>query len=445
MTIELTGKFLDTMKSSYPYITHPEIMEHLGEKFDFVFRMETGQEAPQTTEALNPFAKWLNGGEDDNRTPCGSVYIEEAPGGFESVSDLKKEFENYCRLQTPDKTKMPSWEKIYSDPLLKRGFQIERDINMCKSCNKPAKAGCCEEYSPQNRSKRHIVHNIRIVRKTNESNQTTSRPSKRDQRMDEASAQSGPAKSPPPYDSLPPQKAGRTRLVENFSKDGRNTCKPCKRRQQKEKHEADAAAGRFRTICKTCFNGKVYYKAYRERQRAKDLATFLARNAKVAREYRAKHPELMEAYNAQRRNTLEGRLSRIENYARSRGIFFDTSKKPEFLVNMERPCEVCGHDPILYQDVTDPEAVNETAKNLNELQVANGLMRIDHNFGFTVDNTLTANNIANQHANTEIPLKIEIWTEDGWGAGKTRSGFKHIMNLEELPILARLGAASAYW
>ncbi|KAJ3073853.1 hypothetical protein HK102_005925, partial [Quaeritorhiza haematococci] len=25
-----------------------------------------------------------------------------------------------------------------------------------------------------------------------------------------------------------------------------------------------------------------------------------------------------------------------------------------------------------------------------------------------------------------IPLKIEIWTEDGWAAGKTRSGFKHI-------------------
>ncbi|KAJ3079321.1 hypothetical protein HK102_003863 [Quaeritorhiza haematococci] len=122
----------------------------------------------QTTEALNPFAKWLNGDEDDNRTPYGSVYIEEAPGGFECVSDLKKEFENYCRLQTPGKTKTPSWEKIYSDPLLKRGFRIKQDVNMCKSCNKPAKAGCCEQYSPQNRSKRHIVHNIRIVRKTNE-------------------------------------------------------------------------------------------------------------------------------------------------------------------------------------------------------------------------------------------------------------------------------------
>ncbi|KAJ3090188.1 hypothetical protein HK102_004442 [Quaeritorhiza haematococci] len=315
-----------------------------------------------------------------------------------------------------------------------------------------------------------------------------------------------------------------TLSLDSFSKDGRNTCKPCKRREQKEKHEADAAAGeqktcsvckqtkprnkfhgskcntchhpaktakkvqavktleaqtgenvdvrdlvhqpekccqcgdpfhkdrftfakgRFKLMCKACFNGKAYYKAYREHQRNKNLAAFLARNAKVAREYRTKRPEVMEAYNAKRRNTLEGRLLSIENSARSRGIFFDTSKKPEFLVNMERPCEVCGHDPILYQDVTDPEAVNETAKNLNELQVANGLMRIDHKLGFTVDNTLTtckrcniyrrtldiptflskANDIAIQHAETEIPLKIEIWTEDGWAAGKTRSGFKHI-------------------
>ncbi|KAJ3079997.1 hypothetical protein HK102_003381, partial [Quaeritorhiza haematococci] len=169
-TIELTGKFLDTMKSSYPCITRPEIMEHLGEKFDFVFQLEapSPEPVPQTTQASNPFAKWLDGGEDDNRTPNGSVFIEEAPGAFESVSDLKKEFESYCRSQTPGKTKTPSWEKIYSDALLKRGFRIKRDVNMCKSCNKPAKAGCCEEYSPENRSKRHIVHNIRIVRKTNE-------------------------------------------------------------------------------------------------------------------------------------------------------------------------------------------------------------------------------------------------------------------------------------
>ncbi|KAJ3078491.1 hypothetical protein HK102_004468 [Quaeritorhiza haematococci] len=312
--------------------------------------------------------------------------------------------------------------------------------------------------------------------------------------------------------------------LDSFSKDGRNTCKPCKRCQQKEKHEADAAAGeqktcsvcketkprnkfhgskcntchhraktakkvqavktleaqtegnvdvrdlvhqpekccqcgnpfhkdrftfaegRFKSMCKACFNGKAYYKAYRERQRNKNLAAFLARNAKVAREYRAKRPEVMEAYNAQRRNTLEGRLLSIENYARRRGIFFDPSKKPEFLVNMERPCEVCGHDPILYQDVTDPEAVNETAKNLIELQVTNGLMRIDHKLGFTVDNTLTAckrcniyrrtvdiptflskaNDIAIQHAETEIPSNTPLCTDDGWGAGKTRSGFKHI-------------------
>ncbi|KAJ3087140.1 hypothetical protein HK102_011726 [Quaeritorhiza haematococci] len=87
-------------------------------------------------------------------------------------------------------------------------------------------------------------------------------------------------------------------------------------------------------MCKACFNDKGYYKAYRERQRAKNLEAFLARNAQIAREYRAKRPELMEAYNAKRRNTLERRLLSIENYARRRTIFFDTDKKPEFLVNI---------------------------------------------------------------------------------------------------------------
>ncbi|KAJ3078321.1 hypothetical protein HK102_004582, partial [Quaeritorhiza haematococci] len=167
--VELTGNFVNTMGSAYQAITRPKILEKLGEKFGTVFQLEapSPEPVPQTTQASNPFAKWLDGGKDDNRTPNGSVFIKKFPGAFESVSDLKKEFESYCRSQTPGKTKTPSWEKVYSDPLLKRGFRIERDVNMCKSCNKPAKAGCCEEYSPQNRSKRHIVHNIRIVRKTN--------------------------------------------------------------------------------------------------------------------------------------------------------------------------------------------------------------------------------------------------------------------------------------
>ncbi|KAJ3051531.1 hypothetical protein HK102_012052 [Quaeritorhiza haematococci] len=38
-TIELTGKFLNTMKSSYPCITRAEIMEKLGEKLGTVFEM----------------------------------------------------------------------------------------------------------------------------------------------------------------------------------------------------------------------------------------------------------------------------------------------------------------------------------------------------------------------------------------------------------------------
>ncbi|KAJ3072860.1 hypothetical protein HK102_006151 [Quaeritorhiza haematococci] len=40
--IKLTGKFLDTMKSSYPCITRPEIMEKLGGKFGTVFQMDAG-------------------------------------------------------------------------------------------------------------------------------------------------------------------------------------------------------------------------------------------------------------------------------------------------------------------------------------------------------------------------------------------------------------------
>lgn len=48
--------------------------------------------------------------------------------------------------------------------LLHAGFTLEDDHFLCKSCMSSARAGCCEAYGGNNRTRKKVIHDMRIIK-----------------------------------------------------------------------------------------------------------------------------------------------------------------------------------------------------------------------------------------------------------------------------------------
>ncbi|KAJ3071694.1 hypothetical protein HK102_006389, partial [Quaeritorhiza haematococci] len=117
----------------------------------------------EVTEALNSFAKWLNGDAHDNRTDFGTVYLEDCPGNVEWVANIKLEFERWCRHKGEKHT--PKWESVRDKGFEARNLTVLKLANVCKKCEQLARGKpnlCCDEYGP--RTKKDVVQDVKLMR-----------------------------------------------------------------------------------------------------------------------------------------------------------------------------------------------------------------------------------------------------------------------------------------
>ena len=96
---------------------------------------------------------------DDNKSSTHKYYVQYQEGAMTNLADFKKHFENYMKFN--HRNVNWKWTADYT-PFLQLGYNVEY-IQMCKSCNKEAKKGCCENYHAANRSKRFLIQNMKIV------------------------------------------------------------------------------------------------------------------------------------------------------------------------------------------------------------------------------------------------------------------------------------------
>ncbi|KAJ3047133.1 hypothetical protein HK102_012993 [Quaeritorhiza haematococci] len=85
MVIELTGKFRDMMKSTYPCITQDELMDKLGEKFGTWFEMDP----PKPKYPHDPFRGFIH-------ACCKRVPLEDETAWI-TVAEFYQKFKNWCQ------------------------------------------------------------------------------------------------------------------------------------------------------------------------------------------------------------------------------------------------------------------------------------------------------------------------------------------------------------
>jgi hypothetical protein len=80
--------------------------------------------------------------------------------------------------------------------------------------------------------------------------------------------------------------------------------------------------GGWKSACNDCYNTKGYSEAYREREREKDEAGFLARNAASHLAWVHANPERIEDYRILDRTVPDRRLKRIRSTVEANGNVF---------------------------------------------------------------------------------------------------------------------------
>lgn len=135
------------------------------------------------------------------------------------------------------------------------------------------------------------------------------------------------------------------------------------------KWRSDTVCGGWRSTCNECINSKKYHEAYRQREREKDEAAFLERNAKTHREYMKKNPDKLKDQQTKQQSVPDRRIRAYITHAKARNILFAMVDKDAMMNKMGCPCNYCGHQ-------------HQPGEALN------GLDRIDADHGYTEANTV---------------------------------------------------------
>lgn len=80
------------------------------------------------------------------------------------VSEFRKKFGFYMRFNHSNVHY--KWKADYS-AFKHKGYNVVQE-HICKSCENPAKKGCCDKYDKYNRSKRLVIHDIICVEESDQ-------------------------------------------------------------------------------------------------------------------------------------------------------------------------------------------------------------------------------------------------------------------------------------
>lgn len=86
-----------------------------------------------------------------------SSKVKTEKGSCIPIRIFKEEFYKYLKTNAKD----AKWTSEFHSVLNEYGYPV-KDMNLCKSCNKPSKVGCCQNYSAKNRSKLTLVFNMKV-------------------------------------------------------------------------------------------------------------------------------------------------------------------------------------------------------------------------------------------------------------------------------------------
>ena len=108
----------------------------------------------------NLLYRFLLSGPDESRTLAKRYYVRQVQGHITEWFEFKKVFEAYMQYKNPGK----KWDLNTNDvgPFLKLGYVVVR-THICRGCMNESHAGCCELYSPANRSRKFIIKHLQLV------------------------------------------------------------------------------------------------------------------------------------------------------------------------------------------------------------------------------------------------------------------------------------------
>ncbi len=136
------------------------------------------------------------------------------------------------------------------------------------------------------------------------------------------------------------------------------------------KWRSDLAKGGWRNTCTTCYNAKAYHKAYRERERVKDEAGYLARNASIHLAWAHRNPDKVKEQQIKAATEEDRKIKSIKTSATQREIGFNDADARAMQRKLTRACHFCGFKP-------------------SPTESLNGLDRVDAALGYTDANTVS--------------------------------------------------------
>ena len=131
--------------------------EDWGRKFNFYYFDDGRDEYKLENDLLYSF---LNSSKDDNKTNRSNIWIQYETDKIVQLEDFKKSFKAYLKFKH-NKTDY-KWSNTSDTETLKKCGYIIETRNICASCNKEGKKGCCENYHASNRRKKVIIKNMII-------------------------------------------------------------------------------------------------------------------------------------------------------------------------------------------------------------------------------------------------------------------------------------------
>lgn len=111
-------------------------------------------------QELNYVTRFLTASPEENKNSSYKFYVRYKQNHITNLADIKKLFENYMRFN--HRHVRCEWSADYT-PFKQLGYDVLQS-HMCKSCNKEAMKGCCENYHASNRVKKYIVKHLEVVK-----------------------------------------------------------------------------------------------------------------------------------------------------------------------------------------------------------------------------------------------------------------------------------------
>jgi hypothetical protein len=114
------------------------------------------------------------------------------------------------------------------------------------------------------------------------------------------------------------------------------------------KWRADVKKGGWRTECNACYNDKGYSAVYRTREREKDEAAYLARNAAAHLDWARRNPDKVKEQQNKERTDADRKFKTIRTSARAREVTVEEADAAVMTARLSEACAYCAYKgPLL--------------------------------------------------------------------------------------------------